>query len=726
MKKVATTLKGAGANALPIETSKNAGHVDHPPSATDWEELGATPDWSGNHGGPGNALAAFGVAHNHQPTSTNDSVGTLEDTPKLLGLTDFGSYADTDGDPLAAVQITALASHGSLLYDTTGIGDWARVTLDQVVSASDITAGRLRFVPGHDENGVPYATIGFRVGDGTDFTASAYTLRVNVAAVNDAPVAHDDSTPASEGDTVTINVLGNDSDVDSPLSPASITGFSLAAHGAAIYNGDGTFSYSHDGSETTSDSFTYTITDNHGAKSTATVHVTVNPVNDAPVIVSPNGGAPATIAVAESTTAVTDVDATDVDGGALSYSILPTADTDFGSFTIDPATGVLSFVAAPDFEHPTDVGGTDGDNAYVVEVQASDGQGGTDSQSITVNVQNVTTSPPNTTADTVITNAGAFGTIFIEESILLQNDYGPESDPIHDPLHVANVSGETGGVVLHVPFLEINFTDDGALGGSFDYMPFSSSAVGPPATVTIENHPIDTTVLTGGAGDDIIISADINGDYNNGDRLNGAGGSDQLFGLSGNDVLDGGAGDDIIDGGTGFDLLDFSDGTSGITFTLVQDVFNFGVADLSAAGLGRDAYFAMEGVIGTAFGDTLAGSGMGDMIDGGAGNDIIDGGAGNDMIFAGAGNDIIVGGAGNDTFTFTNGTGNDTIIGFEAGGPDDILDITAFGFADFSAILAATTNVNGNAVIALDADDSLTLVGVNPTDLHSNDFYFLA
>src|SRR5262245_5322635 len=100
-----------------------------------------------------------------------------------------------------------------------------------------------------------------------------------------------------------------------------------------------------------------------------------NPVNDAPVIVSPNGGAPATVAIAENTTAVTDVDATDADSTALSYSILPTAGTDFAKLAIDPVTGALSFIAAPDFEHPTDIGGADGDNAYVVEVQVSDGQG---------------------------------------------------------------------------------------------------------------------------------------------------------------------------------------------------------------------------------------------------------------------------------------------------------------------------------------------------------------
>ena len=93
----------------------------------------------------------------------------------------------------------------------------------------------------------------------------------------------------------------------------------------------------------------------------------------------------AEVSIAENTTAVTTVTATDPDAGqTLSYSI--TGGADAGKFTIGSSTGALSFVTAPNFELPTDVGGN---NVYDVTVQVSDGHGGIDTQAIAVSVQNV-------------------------------------------------------------------------------------------------------------------------------------------------------------------------------------------------------------------------------------------------------------------------------------------------------------------------------------------------
>ena len=122
---------------------------------------------------------------------------------------------------------------------------------------------------------------------------------------------------------------------------------------------------------------------NTGPGTTGTLTVTVTPVNtETPVIASDGGGPVGTPTVAENTTAVTTVTATDADvgGPALTYSIVGGADQ--ALFSLDSASGVLSFRAAPDAESPTD---TDRDNVYDVEVQASDGVH-TDTQALKIQV----------------------------------------------------------------------------------------------------------------------------------------------------------------------------------------------------------------------------------------------------------------------------------------------------------------------------------------------------
>lgn len=111
------------------------------------------------------------------------------------------------------------------------------------------------------------------------------------------------------------------------------------------------------------------------------------PTNEAPVITSDGGGDTATVSIDENTTAVTNVEATDADGdtegSGLTYSL---QGIDASQLVIDPNTGDLSFIAAPDFEAPTD---NDGDNQYDVEVVVTDSEGATDTQAMTITVQDV-------------------------------------------------------------------------------------------------------------------------------------------------------------------------------------------------------------------------------------------------------------------------------------------------------------------------------------------------
>jgi hypothetical protein len=122
---------------------------------------------------------------------------------------------------------------------------------------------------------------------------------------------------------------------------------------------------------------------------------TVPAFNSSPPVITANGGADsATVSIPENTTAVTVITATDPDPGTtLSYFLSGGADA--ALFQINTLTGALSFVSAPNFEHPTDA---DHNNRYIVQVRASDGSL-FDDQVITVNVTNVYEPPNNFNGD---------------------------------------------------------------------------------------------------------------------------------------------------------------------------------------------------------------------------------------------------------------------------------------------------------------------------------------
>ncbi|MDH3617441.1 MAG: Ig-like domain-containing protein [Nitrosopumilus sp.] len=98
----------------------------------------------------------------------------------------------------------------------------------------------------------------------------------NTPGINSPPVAVDDSANVQKGSSIIINVVDNDSD-DGILDLSSITITQAPSNELSlIENGDGTLSYTHDGTDTISDSFKYTINDNEGETSNeATVSITI-------------------------------------------------------------------------------------------------------------------------------------------------------------------------------------------------------------------------------------------------------------------------------------------------------------------------------------------------------------------------------------------------------------------------------------------------------------------
>ncbi|WP_369062367.1 cadherin domain-containing protein [Caulobacter sp. 73W] len=129
-----------------------------------------------------------------------------------------------------------------------------------------------------------------------------------------------------------------------------------------------------------------------------TVTISVTDVNEAPSITALGGGASASTSVAENSTTVATLTASDPDAGdTLSWSISGGADA--AKFIIDAATGELRFKDAPDFEQPASAAGT---NVYAVTISVSDGAL-VGQQAITVTVTDVNDNAPQITSPDQVT-----------------------------------------------------------------------------------------------------------------------------------------------------------------------------------------------------------------------------------------------------------------------------------------------------------------------------------
>ena len=113
------------------------------------------------------------------------------------------------------------------------------------------------------------------------------TITITVGG-NAPPTSNNDTATVTPGGEVDIDVLANDSDPDG--DPLTITNYSDGNYGTVTQNSDGTLKYTHDGSATASDSFTYTISDGNGRSDSAIVTITIT--NDPPP--PPNAGAKTT------------------------------------------------------------------------------------------------------------------------------------------------------------------------------------------------------------------------------------------------------------------------------------------------------------------------------------------------------------------------------------------------------------------------------------------------
>ena len=169
---------------------------------------------------------------------------------------------DVDGDTLTVTAVNATAStHGTV----------------------SLISGQITYTPDANFNGP--VSFGYTIADGHGGTATG-TVNVNVAPVNDNPVANNDTLVATENTPViytAAQLLGNDADVDNTNAQLTIASVTSGTGGTAVLNGDGTVTFTPNANFNGAASFSYTASDGSATSNTATVTVNVTAVNHAPV-----------------------------------------------------------------------------------------------------------------------------------------------------------------------------------------------------------------------------------------------------------------------------------------------------------------------------------------------------------------------------------------------------------------------------------------------------------
>ena len=267
-----------------------------------------------------------GVNGANPPGTENQAVSTDEDTAAAFTL----NAAPANANPLAYEVLTQPA-HGTL----AGAGADRTYTPAPNFSGSD--------------------SFTFRVRDGA-LNSNTATVSITVHSVNDAPSAVSDAAATDEDTAVVVDVLANDTDAEGEA--LTVTAAGNGVNGSAeVVGGQVVFTPATDYHGPAS--FTYTVGDAGGAMATGTVSVTVNPVNDAPVL----SGVPASTNIDELSPYSFTAAASDVDAPAqpLVFSLVNAP----AGASIDSATGRFTWT-------PTEAQGGTG-APYSFKVRVSDG-----------------------------------------------------------------------------------------------------------------------------------------------------------------------------------------------------------------------------------------------------------------------------------------------------------------------------------------------------------------
>ncbi len=413
-----------------------------------------------------------------EPEKTPIDTGVSADTD-----TDTDADADTDTDTVVEGAPTAVDDAEQVregdavrvkaaLNDLPGDNDLDMGTVTITVEPLNGTAtpsGNGGIDYQHDGSETLDDTFSYTIDDVAGLTSNEAVVTLEVGPVNDPPVAVDDvGAVVDEGQAVDIDLAVNDSDADDGLDLAGIRVQSGPTYGSVAVNNDGTVTYTHDGSELASDSFTYTIDDLAGASSNAAVvDISVNLTNDIPTANDDIGVIEPGL-LANVDVAANDID--DDDGLDLTTVVIVTA----------PANGTATPVADGTVDYVHDGLGILNDSfTYTID----------DNSGITSNIATVTMSNSaavavddgGTAVDGALTNVDVAG-----------NDFDPDGVGL-DLASVVIVGPPVNGTATPAGDGTVDYQHDGLgiLNDSFTYtIDDLSGLTSNVATVTMVDGPL--------------------------------------------------------------------------------------------------------------------------------------------------------------------------------------------------------------------------------------------
>ena len=389
----------------------------------------------------------------------------------------------TNDGPIAQVDTGTTGENSSLtlhvLANDTDLDAGDTLTLDfaNVVSGGgsvSVVANELVFDPGTDfdhlaEGDTEIVTVQYAASD-SQGASSTSTATITVIGTNDGPIAQVDTGTTDENSSLTLDVLANDTDLD--------TGDALLLDSANVTSGGGTVSvvanelvfdpgadFDHlAAGDTATVTVEYTVSDSQGATTTSTATITVVGSNDGPITQVDTGTSD------ENSSLTLDVLANDADPDAGDTLTLDSANVVSGGGSVSVVANELVFEPGTDFDYLSE-----GDMATLtVEYTASDSRGAATTSTATITVTG-SNDGPIAQVDT--------GTIDEDSSLtldVLANDVDLDAG---DTLTLYSANVVSGGGTVSIVANELVFDP----GTDFDHL-----AEGDKATVTVEYTASDS------------------------------------------------------------------------------------------------------------------------------------------------------------------------------------------------------------------------------------------